>query len=324
MSAYGVARDGFWEGQTGTEIARIGGKDAQLLALYLFKNPDDNMIGLYQMDLSVARRRIYTVTTTGLRTAFRVLAHCEFAEYDTISEYVWVRELAKYRLGLYKTALDAKDNRVKHAHSLYDRAKPNPFLEPFYRRYRKDLHFSKPRRFDGISHILGRDTEGPSEGLRSQITDSSDQRSLSRDQKQRSGTGREQKSLARSEHAPAPTRQLLTQFDELHLRKIHTRARIVPGKDAKLIAELWRSHGPLVAELMELFFRQNGDFVRGAGYTVGVFSGQFGRLLTMRAERRGELPAREPEKRGRESITEQNLNAMAGALTDLRDDDEPR
>ena len=63
MTAYGVARVGFWEGPTGAEIARIGGKDAQLLALYLFKNPDDNMIGLYRTDLATVRRRIYTITT---------------------------------------------------------------------------------------------------------------------------------------------------------------------------------------------------------------------------------------------------------------------
>lgn len=286
MTAYGVARDGFWEGNTGRDIARLGGKDAQLLALYLFKNPDDNMIGLYQLNLGITRRRINTVTMTGLVKSFSVLAQCEFAEYDTISEHVWVRELAKYRLGIYKTAIGPKDNRVKHALSLYERAKPNPFLEPFFRRYRRDLHIPKARRFEGISHILGRDSEGASN------TDNSDQIADSSKQL----AGREQKTLARQEHAPAPTRQLLSQFDELHQLKVHARARIVPGKDAKLLAELWRSHGELVPELMALFFAQNGDFIRGAGYTVGVFSSQFGKLLTLRAETLGHLPGREPEK----------------------------
>lgn len=97
----------------------------------------------------------------------------------------------------------------------------------------------------------------------------------------------------------APTHSLLRQFDELHQAKVNTKARLTPGKDAKLLADLWRTHGELVPELMTLFFAQNGNFVRGAGYTVGVFASQFGRLLTLRAELQGDIGPRSDERQSR-------------------------
>lgn len=204
MAQYGVTLDGWWEGKTGREVAAKGGKDAQILAWYLFKNPDDNMIGLYRARLVVMRERINTLTMPELLQAFAVLSICKFADYDTLSEYVWVRELAHYRLQLYKGTPAATDNRVKGAQALYAKAQDNPFLEAFYRRYRTDLHISKPRRFRGVCEILGRGSEGASKPVT--VTDSSNTKqgkSEQEDQDQRS---------ARSSPSPDDSIRVLTRL----------------------------------------------------------------------------------------------------------------
>lgn len=81
----------------------------------------------------------------------------------------------------------------------------------------------------------------------------------------------------------APTRALLKLFDDWHRWKFHgTPAVIVAGKDAKILARLYSSHGDLVDKLMEQFFRERGGFQQKAGFTVGVFASQCGRLLMER------------------------------------------
>lgn len=186
MSQYGVALDGWWEGKTGREVAARGGKDAQILAWYLFKNPDDNMIGLYRTRLVVIRERINTLTMPELLQAFAVLSVCKFADYDTVSEYVWVRELAHYRLQLYKGAPNAGDNRVKGAQALYFKAQDNPFLESFFRRYRTDLHLLKARRYRGACSIIGRGLEGASKPVTGNSNTKQEQvKSVTEDQDQR-------------------------------------------------------------------------------------------------------------------------------------------
>lgn len=81
----------------------------------------------------------------------------------------------------------------------------------------------------------------------------------------------------------APTKDLLTYFDTLHRDTLGVPAVIRPGKDAKQIATLWRSHGDqLVRDLMADFFASNDRFIQDAGYTVGVFVSQAGKLIARR------------------------------------------
>lgn len=78
----------------------------------------------------------------------------------------------------------------------------------------------------------------------------------------------------------APTRELLSYFDALHVSRFGERAVIQGGKDAKLIAGLATSHGAeRVKELMAVFFQVRDPFVAQAGYTVGVFVSQAGKLI---------------------------------------------
>lgn len=78
----------------------------------------------------------------------------------------------------------------------------------------------------------------------------------------------------------APTRELLTYFDALHLDHLGERAVINGGKDAKLLAGLCQSHGPeRIKELMRLFFESDDEWIQQAGYTVGMFHSQAGKLI---------------------------------------------
>lgn len=85
---------------------------------------------------------------------------------------------------------------------------------------------------------------------------------------------------------PAPTKMLLTYFDSLHRAVVGYPAVIRPGKDAKLVAGLWGSHGEqLVRDLMADFFKSKDPFILQNGYSVGVFISQAAKLLARRARR---------------------------------------
>lgn len=148
MSQYGILLPSFWGGATGREIAERGGKDAQLVAVYLTANQDANMIGLYPVELDVMRVRIRSLSLKALARALDVLGQVAFADYDRRTSIVWVREMAKFRLGLHVGPLDVKDNRVKGAQRLYRDCVPNPFLAPFFDRYGAELHLPVRRTFE--------------------------------------------------------------------------------------------------------------------------------------------------------------------------------
>jgi hypothetical protein len=86
---------------------------------------------------------------------------------------------------------------------------------------------------------------------------------------------------ARKERKPdaAPTRDLLTEFDRLHREHLGAPAVIQGGKDAALIARLWRSHGERVKPLMAAFFASPDPWIRSHGYTVGLFVTQAAKLI---------------------------------------------
>jgi hypothetical protein len=161
MSHYGILLPGFWDGETGRAIADLGGRDAQLVALYLMSNQDATMIGLYRARLSIVRERIGTLPAKALERALVACGEAKFADYDVATEHVWVREMAKFRLGLLKGPLDRKDKRAIGAARLYDKLPPNPFLGPFFKRYRTDLHLSKARVYRGAWERLGSPFDGP-------------------------------------------------------------------------------------------------------------------------------------------------------------------
>lgn len=148
--SYGVLFDGFWTGPTGRLIASVGGSSAQLVALYLMGNQDANMIGLYPMRLPVARERLATLSAKALERAMAAVEQAEFARYDTVTEHVWVVEMCRYRLQLHdQKPLKEDDKRRIGAAKMFAAAKPNPFVRPFFDKYRTILRLDRPRQFKG-------------------------------------------------------------------------------------------------------------------------------------------------------------------------------
>jgi hypothetical protein len=214
VSGYGILLPGYWDGETGRTIGRAGGSTAQLVGLYFTSNPDATMIGLYPAPLAIVQTRLRTLSLAEIQRAVWALGEAGFADYDVATEHVWIREMAKFRLGLYKGPISKKDNRAQGAIRLFERLLPNPFIRPFYQRYRDELHLPKPRPFKGDWERLGSPLEGasvegaskplpsPFQAASKPVTDNSDQRSLSRSQEDHQGD-QDQRDAPRSLHDEA-------------------------------------------------------------------------------------------------------------------------
>jgi hypothetical protein len=171
-SYYGVVFPEFWTGPTGKAI-RAEGKDAVILALYLMSCRYATMIGVFRLLVDDVRAET-GIGIKGLVKAFATLQRLEFADYDATSQYVWVREMAKFRMHLYKKSpLEAGDLRIKGAQNFYDRLADNPFLGAFFDRYATEIRLS--RRRSCASSTVTPLQLAPFKGLKgpsSQITDS--------------------------------------------------------------------------------------------------------------------------------------------------------
>jgi len=157
---YGIIYDSFFDGPTGVAIRELGGVEGQLCSTYLLKNRQDNMIGLYPLDLAVMRTTLGTLSPEQIVRGMVACARATFADYDTLTGYVWVRELARFRLSLTGEPMNEKDRRAIGVNKLYRAAKPNPFLKAFYSKYRRDFPFLERRGYQGACKGLS-DLEKP-------------------------------------------------------------------------------------------------------------------------------------------------------------------
>jgi len=189
-SYYGIVFPEFWTGDSGRQIREQGRCEAQLLALYLVSNRFANMIGLYRVLVDDMRRET-GVSTRAIARSLDVLQEAEYAAFDAPSSYVWVRHMARFRLGLKAgEAIDPDDNRVVAINKLYHAIDPNPFLAEFFDTNRKLLALKKRRASTGLwsplsSSTTSRPFEGASKPLGSQV-----QRSGTGIRDQRSGSGK--------------------------------------------------------------------------------------------------------------------------------------
>ena len=90
----------------------------------------------------------------------------------------------------------------------------------------------------------------------------------------------------------APTKELLTRFDDLHKATTGYKAVFSGAKDATQMARVWTSHGELVYDLMVDFFESEDPFIVDNGYSVGLFVSQAPKLLAHRARRDREATSR--------------------------------
>ena len=148
MRKYGKVTPAFWTGETGRSLR--GDANAQRVALYLLTCPSANMIGLYYLPLPVLQHEI-GLSRQGALKALRRVSEVGFAEYDDVTEHVWVPEMACYQIG---ESLKADDNRriailkqleeyskCKYSNDfidkyggsyhLYSAANPKPLQSPF-------------------------------------------------------------------------------------------------------------------------------------------------------------------------------------------------
>jgi len=88
----------FWIGHTGRRIRREGGPCALLVAFFAIKAPDSNAIGLYHLPATVIARELDMELPDVLRI-LELLVGIGFADYDEDTDFVWVREMARFQIG---------------------------------------------------------------------------------------------------------------------------------------------------------------------------------------------------------------------------------
>ena len=137
---YGLLFPAYWKGRTGIDILEAGGSDALLLGAYLMGNDHANAIGLYHLPFTDVR---IGLTIPRLVTAFEALDRAAYATYDYGTQYVWVKEMARIRMGLRSRSecLPKRDSRNIMVARLYRQyAGSTPFVWAFFQRYRKTFH----------------------------------------------------------------------------------------------------------------------------------------------------------------------------------------
>jgi hypothetical protein len=212
---YGVLLPSYFTGTTGCAIRKRGGKDAQLLGAFLIANEWMNMLGLYKLRL-IDVRDVLKLTPAAALRAYEVMAAEQYAFYDADTSFVWVKEMARIRLGLKdERPLSPKDNKSIGAERLYRGLHPNPFLGAFFDRYGKQLHLKSRREGPSLDMVYRRGFEGASKGLRRGFEGASKPGSGSGSETG-SGTGTSErlKAAPREERAPLPARRSLHELAE--------------------------------------------------------------------------------------------------------------
>ena len=97
MREYAKVAPQFWTGTTGKRLRGMG-RDVQVVALYLVTCPSANMLGLYYLPLPTLCHEI-GMKPEGALKALRRVSEGGFATYDTASEHVWVKEMARFQIG---------------------------------------------------------------------------------------------------------------------------------------------------------------------------------------------------------------------------------
>ena len=137
---------GIWTDSIGKEIRRYG-PEAWGMACFLMTNRHANMIGLYYLPIG------YIVTDLGCspdkaQALLASLKKAGFCSYHPETEYVWVHEMASMQVG---DELKPQDKQAKGVEKTYESLSENPFLGPFFEKYRHAFHMQHPRGFPNPS-----------------------------------------------------------------------------------------------------------------------------------------------------------------------------
>lgn len=148
-SYYGVIFPEFWTGTTGREL-RAHGKDAQLMGLYLATNRHANMLGLYRLRIDDVRHET-GLGTKAIEKGLLAAASTGYALFDAATEFAWVRQMARFRLGLKAgEGLREGDKRAGAISRIYHAVESNPFLGEFHDVNKKILPLGRRRDSVGL------------------------------------------------------------------------------------------------------------------------------------------------------------------------------
>lgn len=154
MREYGVVSPMFWIGETGRALRK--NPDAQRVAIYLMTAPASEMTGVFYCPLtsilndvgifeaplkplaspSEGAKEGWSDPLEGVKQAILTLIELDFCFYDFESEFVFVKEMARWQIG---ESLKEKDNRVVGLRK-YVKSMPKPIAARFLERYNEDFH----------------------------------------------------------------------------------------------------------------------------------------------------------------------------------------
>ena len=144
MRDYGIVSPRFWIGATGKELRKH--PYAQRVALYLMSAPSSEMTGVYYCPVTSILFEVgspFDAPSKGLQEqidaveeALRTLTDLGFCLYDFESEYVFVKEMAKWQIA---STLKPGDKRVVSVRKAVP-SMPQAFQRPFVERYNEDFH----------------------------------------------------------------------------------------------------------------------------------------------------------------------------------------
>ena len=158
MREYGCISPKFWVGKTGRSLR--GHQDAQLVALYLMSCPSAEMYGVFYCSMSSIAHEVgfdlcpSEGASKGLlrvKQALSMLHKEGFLVYDFESEYVFIKEFAKWQVADH---LSANDKRVISARNATE-SMPEPLRSMFIERYNEAFHLGlEPSPSEGASMPL--------------------------------------------------------------------------------------------------------------------------------------------------------------------------
>lgn len=203
MRDYGMVSPRFWIGETGRKLRKC--PDAQRIAMYLLTAPMADMTGVFycpvatilndvgapcepllnsSKGLSSPSEGAYTPLDRGfegVKKALLTLQELGFCVYDFESEFVFVKEMARWQIA---PKLKPSDNRSKGLRKTVENM-PNPMRALFIARYNEDfaLGFEEPELEKMLSECEGLISlyKAPSKPLPSQEQEQEQEQDINKD-----------------------------------------------------------------------------------------------------------------------------------------------
>lgn len=134
MREYGKVAPSFWTGSTGRTLRKL--PDVQRVAMYLITSPHANMLGAYHCPPIYIAHEV-GCSLEGACKALAMLQQEGFLTWDESTDYVWVREMARWQIA---EALKPGDKRVINIVAEFEKLPQGPIRAGFFQRYRAPFH----------------------------------------------------------------------------------------------------------------------------------------------------------------------------------------